>query len=252
MADKNVDDKADKSSAESSVDEALIKPEPDPSQVVDLLSDDEDSEEPKPSTSAAASAPSTSAAASAPPPRKKQKRQEDFFCLDGHEVPFHQQDPPPYVNNCPLALFFAWMELMAYSCTFDFKKYKPKQSDTTATLLVNTLTMLLAYFKNLQKSLPLQNPKEKSAFCLKTWFEMRQKINPKWSPPKLNTLINCAGLFEDMIMHPLSEISDFLLRRWCSCAVEMRDQFLVVPFQKCQKFILRYVKIFLMKAKQTS
>jgi hypothetical protein len=225
MADPNPGEK----SSESSVDESLIEPEPDPNEVFNLSSTEEELE-PQPSTSTA----------SPPKKRKKRRQKEEFLSINGQEVQFHQQDPWPYVNNCPLAIFFAWLELFAYSCSITFDKYKPKESDKIATTVSNTLALLLAHFKNLKDSLPTANPNEKSAYCLKLWFEMRQKINPNWSAKKLNSMINCTGDFQSMIMVPLNEVSNFLLRRWCSCAVKMRDEFRVVTFKLCKSFLLRY------------
>jgi hypothetical protein len=205
-----------------------------PTETIELKSEEE--EEPQPSTSKAKKQKSTTGS----PPAKKPKVIVSEFLQIGNVAPgFHQQNPGRYHNNCTLAIFFTWLELVAYTSVFaTFEKFLPKESNGNATLVFNTLKVLLKYFKEVQPDLP-HDPVRRSIVCLRNWFSMAKQLDPSLKPIEENNVLNCSGSFKKWIQTPLSELSKFFVRCMCSCAVKKRDQFVFdTSLEKMRKFLL--------------
>jgi hypothetical protein len=210
-----------------------------PTETIELESEEE--EEPQPSTSKA-EPPKKKKATTGSPPAKKSKVSVIEFLQIGKVAPgFHQQNPGRFRNNCTLAIFFTWLELVAYTSVFaTFEKFLPKESNANATLVFNTLKVLLQYFKEIRPGLP-HDPVRRSIVCLRNWMSMAKQLDPNLKPVEENNVLNCSGSFKKWIQTPLSELSKFLVRRMCSCAVKKRDQFLTPLWKRRESFYLWYV-----------
>jgi hypothetical protein len=185
---------------------------------------------------------STSAAAAAPPAKRSRKGSSDpYFTIDAQPVQFHLQNPNQFRNNCSYSILLTYLQLLAFS-SFEPQLFTFQPSDPRSLAAFETLKKIYAYFTRQKRVLSRgYDAAAWSSSALTMYFRFVEGLDPRWGPkPGPNNTLDCLSNFSEAVLWPLSPLSKLLLRRLCSCAMALRDDYNTVPWKSWKEIVLRF------------